>query len=84
MRRLARRQLTHFINTIVIARHGLDRFVNVNRWVLLWRVPTKLEENPFKDERVLNHTRARTRTLAHARMHAVIEQYVSHVTCGHL
>jgi hypothetical protein len=49
-------------------------------------VPTKFEENPFKDERALNHTRARTCTLAHARMHAVIEhdKYVSHVTCGHL
>jgi hypothetical protein len=46
----------------------------------------KFEENPFKDERALNHTRTRTRTLAHALMHAVIkhDQYVSHVTCGHL
>jgi hypothetical protein len=49
-------------------------------------VPTKFEENPFKDERALNHTRARTHTLAHAQMHAVIEhdKYVYHVTCGHL
>jgi hypothetical protein len=70
--------------SLVIARHGLGRFVNVNRCALLghpfahklnsscnlWGsvyVPTKFEENPFKHERELNHTLARTRTLAHAR-----------------
>jgi hypothetical protein len=84
------RCIYHTYITLVIARHGLGRFVNVNRWALLWHVPTKFEENPFKDERALNHTRARTRLrtrpVSHARMHAVIEhdKYVSHVTCGHL
>jgi hypothetical protein len=54
----------------------------------LFYVPTKFEENLFKYERALNHTRARTRTLAH--MHAVIEhdKYIpcnlwSIVVCAH-
>jgi hypothetical protein len=88
-----------YLLVLVIARHGLGRFVNLNRCALLghafthklnstygdlYRVPTKFEENLFKDERALNHTRART--LAHAHMHAVIkhDKYVSHVTCGDL
>jgi hypothetical protein len=46
------------------ARHGLGRFVNVYRCALLEHVPTIFEENLFKDERALNHTRARTHTYA--------------------
>jgi hypothetical protein len=48
-------------------------------------IPTKFGENPFKDEQTLNHARARTRALAHARSQTRIrtvlehDKYVSHV-----
>jgi hypothetical protein len=60
------------IYILVIALHGLGRFVNVYWCALTNQIPhvtsgdlyvptTFGGENPFKDERMLNHARARTR-----------------------
>jgi hypothetical protein len=56
------------VNRCALLGHAFTHKLNssCNLWDLLY-VPTKFGENPFRNERTLNHTRARTRTLAHAR-----------------